>query len=214
MASLLAHIIPAAFPALALAHFLALVSPGPDFFLIVGHAVRGRWAGAAFICVGIALGNAVYIVLACTGVAVFREYPAVFAWMEIIGSLYLAWLGSLLLRSGRQAASLDMTTMPALPPLRQCVTGLLSALLNVKNAIFYFTLMTVILGPSVTLPQQVFCGVWMSMLVLVWDMGLVVLIGHPKAQRALRNCIPRFETSAGLVLIILAASIIFKSLLL
>lgn len=31
---------PPAFPALALAHFMALLSPGPDFFLLVGYAVE------------------------------------------------------------------------------------------------------------------------------------------------------------------------------
>jgi threonine/homoserine/homoserine lactone efflux protein len=29
---------PSAFLALALAHFVALLSPGPDFFLLVGYA--------------------------------------------------------------------------------------------------------------------------------------------------------------------------------
>ena len=60
-------LIPAAFPALALAHFLALLSPGPDFFLILGHAVRHRLRGALYICLGIALGNALYICLAVSG---------------------------------------------------------------------------------------------------------------------------------------------------
>ena len=39
-------LIPAAFPALALAHFLALLSPGPDIILILGHAVRHRYEKA------------------------------------------------------------------------------------------------------------------------------------------------------------------------
>ncbi len=35
-------IFPPAFPSLALAHFVALLSPGPDFFLLVGYAIRLR----------------------------------------------------------------------------------------------------------------------------------------------------------------------------
>lgn len=31
---------PAGFPALALAHFVALLSPGPDFFLLAAYAMR------------------------------------------------------------------------------------------------------------------------------------------------------------------------------
>ncbi len=48
---------PPAFPALALAHFIALLSPGPDFFLLVGYAVRYRLRGSVGLCLGIAAGN-------------------------------------------------------------------------------------------------------------------------------------------------------------
>ena len=40
------QLLPPAFPALAVAHFLALLSPGPDFFLLVGYAIRYRLRGS------------------------------------------------------------------------------------------------------------------------------------------------------------------------
>ena len=49
--SLLSVLFPSAFPALALAHFVALLSPGPDFFLLVGYAVRYRMRGSTGLCV-------------------------------------------------------------------------------------------------------------------------------------------------------------------
>ncbi len=63
----LSTLFPAAFPALALSHFVALLSPGPDFFLLVGYAVRYRIRGSIGLCLGIAAGNALYIVLAIVG---------------------------------------------------------------------------------------------------------------------------------------------------
>ena len=95
-------LIPAAFPAFALAHFLALLSPGPDFFLIIGHAVRHRLRGSLFICLGIALGNALYICLAVSGWSVMRQMPALYRVLELAGAAYLAWLGFLLLRASRE----------------------------------------------------------------------------------------------------------------
>ena len=41
------------------AHFLALLSPGPDFFLIVRSAVVNGARVASGVCVGIALANGV-----------------------------------------------------------------------------------------------------------------------------------------------------------
>ena len=150
-------LIPAAFPALALAHFLALLSPGPDFFLIIGHAVRHRLRGSLFICLGIALGNALYICLAVSGWSVMRQMPALYRVLELAGAAYLAWLGFLLLRASREAAnskpspdqhapsqpspnqtgSLGTGRTSPLSPGRQLLTGLGSALLNPKNAVFY-----------------------------------------------------------------------------
>lgn len=58
---------PSAFLALALAHFVALLSPGPDFFLLVGYAARYRLRGSAGLCLGIAAGNGLYILLVIIG---------------------------------------------------------------------------------------------------------------------------------------------------
>jgi len=197
-------LIPAAFPALALAHFLALLSPGPDFFLILGHAVRHRLRGALFICLGIAMGNALYICLAVSGWSVLRQVPSLYRIVELAGAGYLAWLGFLLLRESRNAASgegsLATGEVSPLSPASQLLTGLGSALLNPKNAIFYLTLMTVILGPTATLPQQTFAGIWMTLLVFAWDAALAAAISLPGAQRALEKRIPLIEGLAGLTL--------------
>ena len=201
-------LIPSAFPALALAHFLALLSPGPDFFLILGHAVRHRLRGALFICLGIALGNALYICLAISGWSLMRQIPSLYRIMELAGAGYLAWLGFLLLRASRKIptgdASLAEGEACPLSPGRQLLTGLGSALLNPKNAVFYLTLMTVILGPTATLPQQAFAGIWMTLLVFAWDAALAAALSRPGAQRALERRIPLIEGLAGLTLTCIA----------
>lgn len=211
MANFLSQFIPASFPALALAHFLALLSPGPDFFLVVGHAVRRRLRGTMFICAGIALGNAVYILLAAAGWSAIRRSPVLYQCMELAGAAYLIWMGCLLLRSSRHAADLSVREAPRLSPGGQLLAGLSSALLNPKNAVFYLTLMTVILGPDATLAQQAFSGAWMTFLVFAWDAGLAAVISLPGAQQALRKKIPLIEGVAGGVLIFLAVSLVFSS---
>ena len=158
---------PPAFPALALAHFMALLSPGPDFFLLVGYALRFRLRGSVGVCLGIAAGNGLYILLVVIGSGLLRQAPLLFTGIELMGAAYLLWVGRQLLNS-RAGTREWQHTASALPSLtRQLLLGLGSSLLNPKNALFYLALMTALLGPDVTLVQQAVCGVWMTGVVLL-----------------------------------------------
>ena len=210
--SLLSVLFPSAFPALALAHFVALLSPGPDFFLLVGYAVRYRMRGSTGLCVGIALGNGLYIMLAIIGWGILRQLPLLFTIIELLGALYLLWIGSLLVRSRPQTLTGTdaQSTCPGFG--KQLLLGLGSSLLNPKNALFYLALMTALLGPSVTLLQQTMSGIWMTSIVLCWDLLIVMFIGLPQIQRRLSRGILWVERIAGGVLIIFGCAIALRFL--
>ena len=210
--SLLSVLFPSAFPALALAHFVALLSPGPDFFLLVGYAVRYRMRGSTGLCVGIAIGNGLYILLAIIGWGILRQLPLLFTIIELLGALYLLWIGSLLIRSRPQTltGADAQSTCPGFG--KQLLLGLGSSLLNPKNALFYLALMTALLGPSVTLLQQTMSGIWMTSVVLCWDLLIVMFIGLPQIQRRLTRGILWVERIAGGVLIIFGCAIALRFL--
>ncbi|MEZ9900878.1 LysE family translocator [Vibrio breoganii] len=198
---LFSTLFPVAFPALVLAHFVALLSPGQDFFLIVGHSIRHKLHGSRFICLGVALGNAVYIAVAILGWTSIRDNPVVFSAVEIFGATYLLWIGSRLLKSKGSDALLDAEQEKVPSAMKQLLLGLNSALLNPKNALFYMSLMAVILGNEVTLVQQVFCGLWMFLAVLLWDLLIAATIGQPRVQMNLKRSLHLVERGAGTVLI-------------
>ena len=210
--SLLSVLFPSAFPALALAHFVALLSRGPDFFLLVGYAVRYRMRGSTGLCVGIAVGNGLYILLAIIGWGILRQLPLLFTIIELLGALYLLWIGSLLIRSRPQTltGADARSTCPGFG--KQLLLGLGSSLLNPKNALFYLALMTALLGPSVTLLQQTMSGIWMTSVVLCWDLLIVMFIGLPQIQRRLTRGILWVERIAGGVLIIFGCAIALRFL--
>ena len=210
--SLLSVLCPSAFPALALAHFVALLSPGPDFFLLAGYAVRYRMRGSTGLCVGIAVGNGLYILLAIIGWGILRQLPLLFTVIEPLGALYLLWIGSLLVRSRPQTLTGTdaQSTCPGFG--KQLLLGLGSSLLNPKNALFYLALMTALLGPSVTLLQQTMSGIWMTSVVLCWDLLIVMFIGLPQIQRRLSRGILWVERIAGGVLIIFGCAIALRFL--
>ena len=209
---LLSHLFPSAFLALALAHFVALLSPGPDFFLLVGYAARYRLRGSAGLCLGIAMGNGFYIVLVIIGWSMLRHVTWIFTLIELLGALYLLWIGLHLIRSRPQLLTLHDTHSHCPSLSMQILIGLGSALLNPKNALFYLALMTSLLGPDVTLLQQSVSGIWMVTVVLVWDLAVVSFIALPGVQRRLSNNIWKIERVAGGVLMVFGAGILWRLL--
>lgn len=210
---LLSELFPPAFLALALAHFVALLSPGPDFFLLVGYSVRYRLRGSVGLCLGIAAGNGLYILLAIVGWGILRQLPLLFTVIELLGALYLVWIGSLLIRSRPQTLIGEdaQSTCPGFG--KQLLLGLGSSLLNPKNALFYLALMTALLGPSVTLLQQTISGIWMTSVVLFWDLLIVICIALPPFQRQLSRGILWIERVAGGVLLLFGGAILVRFIL-
>lgn len=198
---------PATFPALAFAHFVALLSPGQDFFLILGHSARYRLKGSGYICVGVALGNAIYIAIAILGWTAVRDNAIIFSTIQMLGAGYLLWIGTKLLTSKPDDTqhSIEVNAQPSI--IKQLLLGLNSALLNPKNALFYMSLMAVILGHDVTLIQQIATGIWMFLAVLCWDLTVAATIALPHIQRHFNQSIHRIERGAGAILIIFAISL-------
>ncbi|PWC10563.1 threonine transporter RhtB [Brenneria roseae subsp. americana] len=207
---LISTLFPANFPALALAHFVALLSPGPDFFLLTAYAIRYHLRGSAGICLGIALGNGIYILLATLGWAGIQHSPRLFSLIELSGACYLLWIGYQLLksRSSPQLQPVRQTETP-LTLGRQMLLGLGSALLNPKNMLFYISLMTTILGQNVTATQQIVSGGWMFFIVLGWDLLIAALITRPLVQQRLQRYLNIIERGAGVVLIFFGLILLF-----
>lgn len=207
---LISTLFPANFPALALAHFVALLSPGPDFFLLTAYAIRYHLRGSAGICLGIALGNGIYILLATLGWAGIQHSPRLFSLIELSGACYLLWIGYQLLksRSSPQFQPVQQTEKP-LTLGRQMLLGLGSALLNPKNMLFYISLMTTILGQNVTATQQIVSGGWMFFVVLGWDLLIAALITRPLVQQRLQRYLNIIERGAGIVLIFFGLILLF-----
>ncbi|MDU4171823.1 MAG: LysE family transporter, partial [Citrobacter freundii] len=153
-----------------------------------------------------------YILLAIIGWGILRQLPLLFTIIELLGALYLLWIGSLLIRSRPQTLTGTdaRSTCPGFG--KQLLLGLGSSLLNPKNALFYLALMTALLGPSVTLLQQTMSGIWMTSVVLCWDLLIVMFIGLPQIQRRLTRGILWVERIAGGVLIIFGCAIALRFL--
>ncbi len=197
---------------IAAAHFLALLSPGPDFFLIVQVALRLPARYGIAVCAGIAMANALYLLLAVSGLAIIQEMVWLMSLLRYLGAAYLIFLGLMLLKAPKQKLGEekhgDILAVRHLG--KQFAVGFFSAILNPKNAIFYLSLFTVMVSPDTGLAIRYLYAVWMTGVVFIWDATVVLTIGNGRIRDSLGRSIFWIEKVSGLMLTIFGVYLPFS----
>lgn len=200
----------AEFIAVALAHFLALISPGPDFFIIISMSLRNGSARAFFTCLGIAVANGVYIIFALVGFSVVREHTWLLTVMKVGGAAFLCYIGFMLLRSSKRELFIGADAVQMRDSAGKLfMTGFMSAILNPKNPIFYLSLYSLFISRTTGVHIQFLYGLWMFSAVLFWDMFIAFSVGNKKIKGMLNAYTYRIEQMSGFVIITLGVFLAF-----
>lgn len=202
------------FITLALAHFVALLSPGVDFFIILSNSSKYGKLSGVVTSFGIALANLVYILLALLGITLIKDNEIIFISIKILGSLYLLYISFLLLRSKKRDLFSEQTENQKEIKyiFKHFWIGFLSALLNPKNSIFYFTMFSISLEKNTPFFIQSFYAVWMFLAVLFWDILIVYLVTNKQNQIFISKYSNLIEKISGLILIMISFTIIFNTI--
>ena len=166
------------FVIIAFTHFIALLSPGPDFFLILTTLLRHGRSAARLVCVGIALGNAciLMVIYACL---FFLEN--ILLYVRYIGAVYLIYLAALCFYYAKTEVITMHGKTDAVPTLSSTVSylsqGLRSSVLNPKNILFYSSLVLLVYVGFGGV-QHILMVLWMVSVVLVWNILLVKLLSY------------------------------------
>ncbi|NBF01948.1 LysE family transporter [Pseudomonas sp. Fl5BN2] len=202
----------------AAAHFLALLSPGPDFFLVARMSMASGWKPATGACLGIALANGLFIVLAFGGVSVFRPDSQLFLVIQLAGCGYLLYMGWLFIRHAG-GSSLAGVASPGETRALNLATwwrglgmGFVSGILNPKNALFYVSLASLV-GSQTSPAWKLIYGLWMFSVVLLWDLLVALAIGNATVRERFSRVLPWLERVTGGILILLALVVIAATLL-
>lgn len=199
---------------IAAAHFLALLSPGPDFFLVIRTSLTAGWRMTTGVCLGIALANGVFIAAAFGGLSIFQPGSGLFLTIQLAGCFYLLHIGWLfILHAGssslpgvsrHQASRLLLATSW----FRGAGMGLLSGILNPKNALFYVSLAAMVASTSDS--WKIIYGSWMFSVVFFWDLLVAVAIGNKTVTRRFTQALPWLERISGAILILLAVMVMAR----
>ncbi|WP_233447433.1 LysE family transporter [Vibrio cholerae] len=157
--------------------------------MVVKSAIRNKGKNAIGIAVGIALANAVYIGLCLVGVgSILAASVSIMIVLKIVGGLFLIYLAIQALKarrssyeafevSGAEGASTHSSSFHY-----ELVTGFMSGILNPKNLLFYLSLFTVVLTNDVSFSFKLGLGIWMMLVVFIWDATIIFLLSTNKVR--------------------------------
>jgi len=132
-----------------------VLTPGPDFAVVVRNALRGRRLGVA-TSAGTISGLLVHTVAAALGLsAVLAASALAFTLVKVAGAGYLCWLGmrALLSAGSHRAAHQDPSQSASPLPARLAFRhGLLTNVLNPKAPLIFLSVL-----PQLSLEARLSC---------------------------------------------------------
>lgn len=204
---------------LASVHFIALMSPGPDFALIVQNTSHhGRKTGL-IIAAGLSLGILIHSILSITGISyLVQQHPLLFSILQLLGGSYLLWLGFGALKSIYQHRR-SQETIQRKPTriLKDQTTafskGLMTNLLNPKALVFFVSLMSSLVPTTMSLPGKTVAVFILWSLALLWFSLLAWMLSTKKLQRKLEASAVYIDGICGIIFTLLGGVIFIQAIL-
>ncbi len=203
------------FFALALIHFLALISPGPDFAVIVRQSVRfGRQAGIA-TALGIGMGISVHVIYTLFGISALLHRAS---WLmnlaEMLGGGYLLYLGyGFIKKAGKSIPSgtIDINDSEQIRSFRRSFTlGFMTNATNPKATLFFLAVFTTVVSGATPLQIQILYVVWMCFVSIGWFVIVSLIFTNQAVRQGFLKFGGWFERLMGIVLIAFSLRLLWE----
>ena len=203
------------FSQVAIAHLLAVASPGPDFALVLKQSLsHGRRTA---ICTSFGIGAAIllHVTYSLLGLGLLiRGSETWFNAVKYAGAVYIAWLGVQALRARRRTSNDQPGPGPALERPgggRSFLQGFLTNALNPKATLFFISLFALVVSPQTPRLIQAGYGLWMAVVTAAWFCLVSVLFTKREVRRAFLQHGHWIDRALGVVFLGFAASLAFAT---
>jgi RhtB (resistance to homoserine/threonine) family protein len=162
--------------------FLGLISPGPNFLIVVANTLRGGQRSGFLTGLGATTGDAIYAVFGLLG---FSKLAAQSEWlyqeMKLTGAIYLAFLG--LQMMFRRSSALKRHGGHKVSGLWQCFfRGLATDLSNPKTIFFFSSIFAVTLRPNIADWAKATILIEIITISLFWRIALCRVFGNRRIR--------------------------------
>ena len=175
--------------AVGLIHLVALVSPGPDFVVACRNSLLYSRTMGIYTAVGFGLGICVHISYAVFGLSwLIANNELIFTVIQYLGAFYLMFIGIQSLRSFQsQIGQETVSASSRISPFRAVRIGFITNVLNPKATLFFLSLFSTMLNPTVGELTLVVIAVLLVVTTILWFSLVALLISHPRFTTVLKR---------------------------
>jgi len=197
---------------LALICILGAMSPGPSLAVIIRNSITGSRKKGVFAGIGHGLGITLYALVAVLGLNTFiKNIPNFFIISQIIGSLFLIWIGSKMIISFTiNKRSLNEGYNNKITEKEGFVEGFLIAFLNPKIAAWTFALFSQFVKPYASINEQILLISTVGGIDTIWYCFIATLTTSKGLVKTLNQNSKRIDLVMGILLILLALGMLYE----
>ena len=200
------------FLTIVVAHLLAVVSPGPDFAVMLRQALCQSRRNALLSAVGVGAGILVHVTYSLLGIGLLiKQSVMLFSVLKVVGALYLAWIALQCLRARAGSIHVETGNAPAQSAFAALRLGFLTNALNPKATLFFVALFSVVISPGTPLAVQAGYGIYMAVATGAWFALVAVFFTLPRVRQAFNRFGHWLDRIMGGVLLVLAAQLLLST---
>jgi threonine/homoserine/homoserine lactone efflux protein len=226
---------------IAMVHFFAVASPGPDFALILKQSIRYNRRIAIYTSFGIAAGIIVHVTYSLVGIGLLiASDERLFTALKYIAASYFCYIAWHCLRAKKpeQALSVaenndtddksqlsnkvsndvsnevakDNTTTNSPSAKKAFLNGFLINALNVKATLFFVSLFSVVIAPETLLSIKIAYGAYLVAATAAWFCFLSYILTQERVRFVLQRKGYILDRVMGLILLLLAIQLVLSDL--
>ncbi len=193
-------------------HLLAVMSPGPDFVMVLKNALQYNRKIAVYTALGIGLGIGVHILYSIAGVAyLLQKNQSLFYIIKIAGALYIIYMGAKTFMTQRKKIEIGGNrNSPELSTWQAIKTGFFTNVLNPKASLFFLSLFSVLMPPDVPIWFLIGISFMLITVTFLWFSLVSVIFTNRKIVKSYEKYESFLVKAFGLILIFLGIAIFFE----
>lgn len=195
-------------------HLFALMSPGPDFFIVAQTSVSRSRFEALSCVLGITLGVMFWAALSLLGLQWLFER---FVWLQrgimALGGAYLCWLAYLMLKSAwTKTAVTEMPVKTSSSTVRAFCSGLFTNLANAKAVIYFSSVFSLFVSADMSTLEATLIYVLVVAETFLWFSFVALVLSMPKPKSLYKRSSRWIDGICGALFGVFGSVLIYEAL--